>query len=322
MRGKVSEEHKEQGFLKYPSIINDYHAKDISYWLGQIPGLAKMDFVITEKIHGSNLQLIFEPNEPMKVGSRTRILKAGTNFYGIWEVLERYEPVTLILQTYADESDSALHMYGELCGPGIQKGVNYGDEKRILFFDMRINGLMVSQGDFWNAMSQMGLIHHCVPTIASVMNLKTALEYDINRDSFVLPRIADDSNIMEGVVIKPLNSVLISPQGATFMIKKKNRAFLEQKSKPREPRKPDDPQVAALNLEFRELINENRLQSVFSKHGEIERHNQIGDYIRLVLEDAKEDFLKEHSVDGLDKAQTRAVFNMGSTIANMVKAYL
>ena len=39
-------------------------------------------------------------------------------------------------------------------------------------------------------------------------------------------------------------------------------------------------------------INENRLADLFSKYGEIQSNAEIGKYIKLMLEDAKEDFLE------------------------------
>ena len=67
-----------------------------------------------------------------------------------------------------------------------------------------------------------------------------------------------------------------------------------------------------------------RLQAVFSKNGEIERPDQIGDFIRLVLTDAKEDFLQDNqeAVDALDKAKQKRVYNVGSMIAFLLKEYL
>ena len=71
-------------------------------------------------------------------------------------------------------------------------------------------------------------------------------------------------------------------------------------------------------------ITENRLQNLFSKMGEIERPNQIGDYIRAMLQDAKEDFLKDFGDDfsALSAKDHKAVFNAGRKIAHMLKERL
>ena len=63
------------------------------------------------------------------------------------------------------------------------------------------------------------------------------------------------------------------------------------------------------------------MQSVFSKDGPIEDRKDIGKYIKTILADAKEDFLKDYpEVATLDKAQQKTVYNVGSTIAKMLMA--
>lgn len=83
-------------------------------------------------------------------------------------------------------------------------------------------------------------------------------------------------------------------------------------------------EVARWNAEFASYITENRLQSVFSKEGEIEKPKQIGQYIKWILFDAKEDFLKDwgEKIKLLDINQQKQIFNIGSKIANMLKNYL
>lgn len=74
--------------------------------------------------------------------------------------------------------------------------------------------------------------------------------------------------------------------------------------------------------EFKSYITENRLLSVFSKEGQIQSPKEIGKYIKLLLTDAQDDFLKDNDISHLDKQQQKDVFNVGSLIANMLKSYL
>ena len=64
----------------------------------------------------------------------------------------------------------------------------------------------------------------------------------------------------------------------------------------------------------------------FSKHGEIQTPKDIGKYIKLILEDAKEDFLKDYNINelviDLDKNKEKAIFNVGSRIVNLLKSKL
>ena len=49
-------------FQKFFSIENHYRNKEIAKWLEIYPELKNEKFVLTEKIHGSNIQLYFSPN--------------------------------------------------------------------------------------------------------------------------------------------------------------------------------------------------------------------------------------------------------------------
>jgi hypothetical protein len=49
---------------------------------------------------------------------------------------------------------------------------------------------------------------------------------------------------------------------------------------------------------------------------------QMGNYIKLVLEDAKEDFLKEHTLPDLDEKTKKVIFNVGTDIALILKSLL
>jgi len=82
--------------------------------------------------------------------------------------------------------------------------------------------------------------------------------------------------------------------------------------------------VERLNLEFRSYLTDMRLRGVFSKHGEIERPEQIGDYIRWMLADAREGFVKDHAeaFDALSNPEQRRALHVGSTIARMLNKYL
>ena len=92
----------------------------------------------------------------------------------------------------------------------------------------------------------------------------------------------------------------------------------KSKAKERKEHVPDHP----LKAEFLTYINENRLESVFSKYGVIEKPQQIGEYIRYMLEDAKEDFLKDNDVSVLHKETLKEIFNAGHNIMKLLKEKL
>jgi Rnl2 family RNA ligase len=304
-------------FKKYPSILNHYRSKEIEWWTQQYPGLLTAEYEIQEKIHGANIQLIFSHDNPPLVASRNRVLEHSEDFYEVKALLSsRHEDFI-----YAAESQVAFSgtmiLYGEIFGPGIQKGVKYGTEKQIVFFDMIFNDIFQSPLDARWFFDDLGYSDLFINRIATVDGLNNALEFHTEMISGLGPDEHD--NLMEGVVIKPLNAVYQSPQGSRFYIKKKNEAFKE-KAKAKKP--PVDTELERLHLEFLSYITPMRLQTVFSKHGEIDSPSQIGEYIKLVLADAKEDFEQEQEIPELNKKDLKYIYNVGSMIANMLKGYL
>lgn len=306
-------------FKKYPSIENSYRKKFIDGFLTMYPELLTTTYIITEKIHGANIQIYFEPDKPWRCGKRTAFLKEEVKFYDIWNVISKYENHFIKLQQLVDRQCISIRLYGELFGPGIQKGVTYGNEKRIAFFDVTVNDELLSPQDFRRNIFST-IAEHTVPVITTVDGLQAALDFNVEFNSLLNPI---EGNFCEGVVIAPLDKVYYDKLGRRFCLKKKNEKFME-KVKAAKPVRPADPVITRLNLEFRSYITDNRLQSVFSQQGEIEEPSQIGPYIKLVLSDAKEAFLKdfEGEVAALPQEDQRKVFNVGSMIALMLQVYL
>lgn len=307
-------------FLKYPSLENTYREKEITRWLEMYPELASETFVIQEKLHGSNIQILVYPNGDWHIASRNNVLELGEPFFDIWNV-----PMSDIIeagQEISDKAQSVVRFYGELYGGNIQKGVNYGREKRIAIFDMSIDDVatrrLIPLQRFFDIAVDYDFTHRLVPIVASITGLQSAIDYN----SEIPSELSPTQDIAEGIVIKPRYRVYTDSSGSHFMLKKKNERFIEKMKEPKE--RTANTVVDELNAEFSLYINANRVESVFSKIGVIQSPNQIGDYIRLVLNDAKEDFEKDFAdrLEGLDKADLKGVYNVGSTIANLLKGYL
>jgi Rnl2 family RNA ligase len=302
-------------FIRWVSIENSYQQKNIDWWLEHYPELANETFSITEKLHGSNWQWFIQPHESIKAGSRNQWLDMKGSFNGVkvQDMVELNKSLLQYLQERADEENETIRLFGELFGGNIQKGVDYGSEKRILYFGCMVNDELLSFADFQTYV----LPNEIVPVIAYIHGLENALKYDPAFDSRILS-IPD--NLCEGIVIMPRDKVY-QEQG-TFILKIKNEAFKE-KSKAKKPVIVDS-EVNDLHTQFLRFVNDNRLQSVFSKYGEIESKQQIGNYLRYLIDDAKEDFMKEFAdeFEQLDKGQQRAVFNVGSVGFKLLQKYL
>jgi len=299
-------------FKKYPSIENSYNQKKIDRFLRDFPILKNEQYIVTEKRDGSNIQIIFTPSEKkkFKIGSRNRVLSRDEDFNDVWNVIKKYDELISYGKHLSQIHNSVVTFYGEIFGKGIQKRINYGDEKYIEIFDIAIDGELMPQ---MFLVEDPILYKYMVPVYSLLDGIQNALDFE-----------PDNFNEIEGVVIKPYNEVYKSVQGKTFFLKKKNPKFEEKGNKQKKSNKPSYSEEAQnLREEFERYVNKNRVLSVFSKEGEIEDNEQIGKYIKLTLEDAKEDFFNDgFSIDNFDKNEVKYIFNTGSKIVEILKEYL
>ncbi len=291
-------------YRKYDSIENHYREAYIRKAMDNDRDLIDCTYIVQEKIHGANIGLVFTPDQGLKVYSRNNELDvSGSGFNDLGGTL-RAEPMDSFIarmKKYCYENELNIRLYGEYFGPKIQKGVDYGTEKRIRFFDMMKgtveagfeNMEYVSQDEFKYFMESIGFGKLIVPTICFVDGLERALALDCRvRSRLGDPK--DETNIMEGVVIKPFHDVKRDHYGRIFYIKSKNNEFLEKvKAKKRKAYSPEDPKIVTLRLEFESYLTDMRMQSVFSKMGKIEEMSEIGQYLKEFSADAIEDFRKD-----------------------------
>jgi len=307
-------------FVKWPSIENTYRQRFVDMFLGEFPELANTVYILLEKLHGANFQFMVSSHRDVRAGSRRRYLESSSTFQGVKvaDMLERYKPFLDQFQKFADDYETTYHLYGELIGPKIQKGVNYGSDKQILFFGLRMDEILQPFYILETFADLFGV--PLVPVVGYAVGLNKALDWGIKFPSLLKPI---PKNICEGVVIQPYHHVFQCEGGDYFLLKKKNNAVKEKAKSPK-PQRPIDPEVDRLPAEFVTYITDSRLQSVFSKEGTIEEPSQIGTYIRLMIDDAREDFLKDHAAawNVMDKRQRGRVTNVGRQVADMLKKYL
>lgn len=325
-------------FLRYPSIENHYRSEHITAAFYSHPELKRCKYIIQEKLHGANVSFEFAPNQELMVYSRNqKVNHTLDDFNGIATIL-----ATPHMRHFVDYwkrvcVSTGLHIrfFGEVFGGNIQKGVNYGKERRILFYDVMIDHEFQTAKRFLELIDQVvtdEIVYHgydecdqlvldcaflyAVPIIGIVESMDEALAFNSCVNSYRgagLPdhkTFEDGENIMEGIVIKQYETSYPDSHGNLFYIKKKNEAFLE-KSKERKPR--TDPtdgmseEVIALQDEYFGYFNEERIQSVFSKWGKITSPKEIGDYIQRVVADVEEDFTKDHGAafDALSKVEQK-----------------
>ena len=248
-------------FIKFSSIENSYQpallkkARDL--YLG--------DYVVTEKLHGSNIGFYYGKDKEPRIASRNGF--TDENFYNmasstvIQDLMPRLQlAADAMLDMY--DTDQVI-IYGELVGNGIQKGVFYSKDKS--FYAFRISFVFDDEEEVLDYASFSEICDKFdIPQVPFIYQgkLDDCLKISNAFDSLVA-NIPD--NICEGVVISPVVCRYYG-NGNAIMFKNKNDKFREKSVKQKEPVNFD-----IMDNEFLGdamlYITENLAQSIISKFG-------------------------------------------------------
>ena len=304
-------------FKKYNSIENTFD-KDFMEKIF-LEGYDKQEFVVQEKVHGSNVCLVTD-GKTVSFGKRTGFIEAGEKFYDYEELLERYTPKVISLFSIVKEDFPdvlSITLFGEMFGgkyphpdvknnskiPVIQKGVFYSPMHELYAFDLYVTTAESSRYltvDEANDFFERGDIFYAKTLFRGTLN--ECMQYPNTFQSQIsnwlgLPMLED--NICEGVVIRPVQPIYLH-NGSRVLLKNKNARFAEKKSvKKRAPKLFIEPSYSELLNSLlpvaEEYVTENRLNNVVSKIGQISVPKDTGKLIGLFSKDILDDFMKEHS---------------------------
>jgi hypothetical protein len=287
------------------------------------PDLLDKEFFAQEKLDGANIQFFIESENKIMIGSRNQWVGNITpdsvevdKFYNLASVLEE-SGLTDKFRSIAKDN-VGLRFFGELYGDGVQKRIDYGPQT-IKFFDvMDENGLLSSE-------ASVELLNRLQLTQSSIFR-KATLKQFLEEDKREFQSL-ECNDMAEGFVAKPVDGPLFDNFGKVIIFKFKSDKFNEKMCVQKSAKSTEsNTQVLLWNNRFKELVNENRVASVFSKHGPIESPTMMGQYIKLVLDDAKEEFMElygpDFENDNLEGDQIKKVFNVGGIIANLLKEAL
>lgn len=289
-------------FEKYVSIENHYNSKNLDRWERGPFGAELLlgEFEVTEKLHGANFTVIVNKDRSVNFARRTSVLAEDEKFYGYHEVfaLPQYKHLIEVLRTIVSTfTIEEVQLVGELFGSNIQKGVFYGEDKQFRWFALKFNGEYLSPKEADQALLEVA--HLKVPTIGTVKcsySLRDMIDsIDTEFNSLLTPDYYTESNICEGVVIKPYDFVAKENGGGYFLIKKKNSQFMEKQKvsrpKPNVVLSEELQGIVDLALEY---VNPQRTANLFSKEGPIEEAKELSAYAKKYNADFFEDFMKDH----------------------------
>jgi Rnl2 family RNA ligase len=238
------------GFHKYNSI-KLAKEKLIEFVLNN-KVLNGLTYCVTEKAHGANLSFIYNDNlKTVNVAKRTSVLNETDNFFNWKNLLATHEyKIKDIFQLVKTLYPSAIsiQVYGELIGgyypncPNIeeysrvQKGVHYCPDHCFYAFDIRFTKDNV-KWEYINYTIAIKMFEKCGMLYAEILfegELIDALAFDPKFKSTIpsklkLPEFGKEHgiNIVEGIVIKPIESAIFG-NGERVIFKIKNNEFMEK----------------------------------------------------------------------------------------------
>lgn len=286
--------------------------------------LEKVKWAVTEKVHGANFSFVYE-NRSLGFAKRKDFLKWTDDFFGFQNVAIALEHKVMDLfeQLSLDVKAERYILYGELFGgkyphpevkpdeqvQAIQTGVYYSPSVSFCAFDLAFE----SSGqkhylDYETAMCyfERFSIFYAKPLFTGRFN--EALNFNTRIFSTIpaqlgLPQL--DANLIEGVVIKPMNHSKLKELSERPILKLKNAKFDEEKKFHEAEKWSYIPEVRSQSeelsfivQEMSNYINRNRLDSVLSKTGalKLEDPERIRDIKAEFLQDILADFELEHQL--------------------------
>lgn len=279
--------------IKYKSLTNHYNYKSNN---------PLMRVAVTEKIDGSNLQIITD-GYTIRLGSRNSL--ASDDWHGLNSVL--HEDLLARLMKLAIDKKGVVRLIGEVFSSKILKRIPYG-VTRAVFFDLMIDGEYVSFKELLAISREYGFEDNIIAH--RIMTQKEALSIDLEsyRSGFA-------DSIAEGIVIASYDTVDIDSK--VHRIKCKSAAFSEMTVRKTQV-VVDDALVCARN-KYGQFINENRVISYLSKLASYEKQN-MGSYILDIQQDAWRDFeLAYPSFANTEPGEARKITRVfGRDIAKMI----
>ncbi len=272
-------------FSSYEHMENYDHVRDIK-WMND----SSIQFICTEKIHGTNYSFLKVDGKPVVPCKRTSILKEDDCFMKHQRVFNKYKEQVEVLYNNIKTlypNMVSMQLFGELFGgcydgvtaPGakvVQKNMNYHPDNEFMAYDIRLAFQFSSSHycDFSCLVSWCKAVG--IPTVPVFMEgtLQECLEYSSITESrvpalFGLPPMKDGAtSAAEGCVIKPNQEKWKMQNGKRFIFKKKNPAFREV-----EPIS-DDSSINVFSTDtLRRYVTQQRYDNVYSKLSEAELSN-------------------------------------------------
>jgi len=334
-------------FRKYNSIENSYRQLEIDTirQYGYADGL----WVVTEKIHGSNLSFAINGDEEIKVSKRSGWIELLSSFFRADTVYAKYEErikdlyeIVTCDEKLDDAEVECIQLYGEIYGgyyphedverckdaKKVQQGVLYCPHNDFYPFDIYVRkadgkSYPLDHDVFERVMEEAGFTIYAKALFTGTFDECLAYQNEYPTTISKLHGLPDlDDNICEGNVLKPVKA-MCKPSGSRVILKNKNDRFKEKEaSKKVKVAKEISPEVQeAINIAAG-YITENRLRNVLSHIGSVSQ-KEFGKVIGAFSQDVLADFEKENAdlLKDFERDELNTVNkSVGKESANLIRA--
>jgi len=307
---------KNLEFKKYSEIENTYRQKEIERIYKNGFANKNIEYVVTEKVHGSNFSFITDGKEVL-VAKRTSVLSEEEidKFFNAKLMLKKYREnvISLFNEMFAgNEENKIIQIFGEHFGGiygnvtekghvRVQKEVHYAPFNDFIIFDIRVKILNTAFYLSWNKVKQLAQNNgfKIVPEL-----FRGTFEEALNYPNNFITKVPElyglepiEGNIAEGTVIKPIENLYFRT-GERVILKNKNDKFKEKGK----IKKTKGSKNITLKPEYEKWVDEiskyfevNRINTLLSK-GDVKLDwKQFGKISGLFFQDALKDFLKDNS---------------------------
>ncbi|MBK8255325.1 MAG: RNA ligase [Polyangiaceae bacterium] len=342
-------------YEKIRETLNDWFADDVAGYRAA----GRMDWVVTEKIHGANFSWVVREDE-VRCARRKGWIAEGEDFFGHLSLVSTLGPgvreVAKYLKSKAGVRADVVIVIGEIYGgkyphpkvapvpdvQPVQTGVWYCPQIEFCAFDIAViqEGETVRRYLDFDTMVEAckrGKVPYSVPLF--IGNYEEASAWPLGFETtipalFRLPSLGP-TNKAEGVVLKPRKEVP-GLGGVRPVLKRKIAEFAEDEryhgaekweGKVDRGSYGKDGRVDLLKWEATSLVNENRLFAAVSKVGRVTQGDEARcpELIQLMEEDVWSDLTSRNAavVAALSSAERAAVeaFLKGE-IRTLVELYL
>lgn len=215
--------------LEYPKIETLYDRNGgfkVDTSLLRFPEFAMVkSYHVTEKIHGENIRVRFDGRR-VEFGKRTSTDIA--NFSGeLVKFLTDTFPVDKMSAQFPDarhDEDFLVYLFGEWCGPGVQKnGQTYAAKKTYVLFDVKVGKYWLEPENISAVAQAFGLQE--APVISTAMTLDEITEFArVGFNSPLSLLNTDTDRKAEGVIARTTPG-LFTRYGTRLMFKLKEEDF-------------------------------------------------------------------------------------------------